>query len=243
MEPGLTIIVLGIIFLATLTRATFGFGDSLVAMPLLALLVDMRVATPLVALVAATVGVCIIARSYQSVQFASAWRLVIAGAIGVPIGLLLLSDPAMDQALKLTLAVVVVAFASFLLAKPEAFALKAEGSAWFFGFVAGVFGGACNINGPPVVVYGTLRRWPPETFRATLQGYFLPIGLFIVFGHGLSGLWTQPVLEIYAMSVPIVGVAFFLGHWLSERLSRERFVRYIYALLVGMGLLLAAQNL
>jgi hypothetical protein len=30
------------------------------------------------------------------------------------------------------------------------------------------------MNGPPLVIYGALRRWTPERFRATLQGYFLP---------------------------------------------------------------------
>jgi len=36
-------------------------------------------------------------------------------------------------------------------------------------------GGAYGMNGPPLVAYGSLRRWtPPERFRATLQGYFLP---------------------------------------------------------------------
>ena len=29
------------------------------------------------------------------------------------------------------------------------------------------------MNGPPLVVYGVLRRWQPAQFRATLQGYFL----------------------------------------------------------------------
>ena len=33
------------------------------------------------------------------------------------------------------------------------------------------------MNGPPLVIYGALRRWSPQHFRATLQGYFLPASL------------------------------------------------------------------
>ena len=243
MDTELTALILGIIFLATLTRATFGFGDSLLAMPLLALAVDLRLATPLVALVATTIAVLILSRSWRSVRLASAWRLILASALGVPLGLMLLGQAALDVPLKLTLAGVVIAFAAFKLLKPDALTLEDERWAWPFGFVAGVLGGAYNTNGPPVVVYGTLRRWPPETFRATLQGYFLPIGIVISIGHGLSGLWTPQVLTTYALSLPLIALAFLLGHALSERFDEARFARFIYALLIAMGLLLAAQTL
>ena len=47
-----------------------------------------------------------------------------------------------------------------------------------FGFFAGILGGAYNTNGPPVVIYGSLRKWSPATFRATLQGYFFMAAFF-----------------------------------------------------------------
>jgi hypothetical protein len=37
---------------------------------------------------------------------------------------------------------------------------------------AGVLGGAYGMNGPPLVIYGSLRGSSPQHFRATLQGYF-----------------------------------------------------------------------
>ena len=50
--------VAAIVFLATLVRSTFGFGDALVAMPLLTLLVvPMEVATPIVAVASAVVAI------------------------------------------------------------------------------------------------------------------------------------------------------------------------------------------
>lgn len=37
MESNFLLTVIGIVFIATLVRSTFGFGDALIAMPLLAL--------------------------------------------------------------------------------------------------------------------------------------------------------------------------------------------------------------
>ena len=42
-----TLIVLVILFLSTFVRSALGFGDALIAMPLLAMVVGMHVATPL----------------------------------------------------------------------------------------------------------------------------------------------------------------------------------------------------
>ena len=104
--------------------------------------------------------------------------------------------------------------------------------------MAGVLGGAYNTNGPPVVIYGALRRWPPERFRATLQGYFLPTGLLILTTHGLAGLWTPQILQLYGLSLPLILTAIFLGGKLNQRISPGGFERLIYLSLLGLGFLL-----
>ncbi len=52
--------VLGVVFLATLIRLALGFGEALIAVPLLALLMPVEVAAPPAALVSITVAVVVI---------------------------------------------------------------------------------------------------------------------------------------------------------------------------------------
>jgi hypothetical protein len=33
-----------------------------------------------------------------------------------------------------------------------------------------------------------MRRWSPQHFRATLQGYFLPASIVAMIGYSLAGL-------------------------------------------------------
>ena len=75
--------------------------------------------------------------------------------------------------------------------------LTDDRQAWLFGLSAGVLGGAYGMNGPPLVVYGALRRWSPEHFRATLQGYFLPASVIGMIGYWAAGLWTPSVSRYY----------------------------------------------
>ena len=72
------------------------------------------------------------------------------------------------------------------------------------GFIAGVTGGAYGMNGPPLVIYGAMRRWSAQHFRATLQAYFLPASASIgMVGYWLTGLWVAAVTHYYLVCLPI----------------------------------------
>ena len=234
--------VLGVVFCSTFIRSAFGFGDALVAMPLLAMILGLKTATPLVALLASTIGLTILARNWRSVQIQSAWRLICSTLAGIPLGLVLLKG-AYENLLQILLAVILIGFSLFSLSRPKLLPLRGENAAFFFGFAAGILGGAYNTNGPPVVIYGTLKGWSPTSFRATLQGYFLPSSLFILAGHGSAGLWTGEVLCLYLYALPLVFVSIFLGGWINRRFSPQRFSQWVYRLLIALGLLLLWRTL
>jgi hypothetical protein len=226
----------------TLVRATFGFGDGLIAMPLLAMLLGLSVATPLFALVTATIALTLVIRHWREVRLAGAGRLVAGSALGVPFGLWLLRG-SFERELILLLAAVVIGFALFQLLRPRPARLRASWTAYPVGLLAGVLGGTYNTNGPPVVIYGTLRRWPPGVFRATLQGYFICTAVVILSGHALAGLWTARVWWLFGVSLLGVLPAIAAGEWLHRRIPTARFERAIYILLIPLGTLLAVDAL
>lgn len=231
------ILVVTILFVATLTRSLLGFGDAILAMPLLTVTVGIQTATPLVAFVAATIAVTILLGSWQNVDLQAARHLILASLLGIPIGLLLLKGVP-EQIVTALLGVVLIVFGLYKFTAPQLPTLQRDVFAYLFGFVAGILGGAYNTNGPPIVIYATLRRWAPERFRATLQGYFLLTGLLIIVGHGLAGLWTPTVLQLYGYALPVVLPAIFLGNRISRAIPRQRFERLVYAFLVVVGVVL-----
>lgn len=239
MEPTtINILVLSILFISTFTRSTLGFGDALIAMPLLALVVGIQVATPLTALGASTIALTIlVSGGWRNVDLKAAWRLIVSSLVGIPIGLYFLKT-APEPVIKGALGALLIAFGLYNLIAPKLPTFRNEKLAYAFGLLAGILGGAYNTNGPPVVVYGTLRGWSPESFRSTLQAYFLPTGGMILISHGLAGLWTPTVLQLYAYALPIIMLAIFLGGRANKMVSGGRFDRIIYASLVVMGVLL-----
>jgi uncharacterized protein len=226
-----------IVFVATVTHATLGFGTASVAMPLLTLIVGVQSATPLVAFVMLTTTLVILWGSWRSIDLRITWRLLLASAIGTPLGILVLTL-APETVVKRTLGVLLIVFSLYSLVRPRLRAIERQGWAYGFGFLGGVLGGAYNMNAPPLVLYGALRRWSPERFRATLQGYFVPANALIWLGHGLTGLWTASVVQLYLQTLPLVLLAIFLGTKLNHRIPAKRFERVLYTTSIGLGVLL-----
>jgi uncharacterized protein len=235
-----TIEVVAVIFLATLIRSAFGFGEALVAVPLLALVVPVEVAAPVAVLASIAVALIAVVQDWRRVHLRSAALLVISTLAGIPVGLWVLKTVP-EPIVKGFLAALIIGFAMFSLLGRDKYELKNDRFAWAFGFAAGVLGGAYGVNGPPLVIYGSLRKWSPEHFRATLQGYFLPASLVGMCGYWMVGLWTPVVSGFYLWSLPLVIVATFLGRMLNRRMKAREFAVYLNVGLILIGILLVLQ--
>jgi len=230
-----TIAVLLIVFVSTLVRTVFGFGNALVAMPLLAMIgLGMKTATPLVALLSLVLGIALLVTNWKKVDIKSAWRLLLATVPGIPIGTMLLKGDYQRMG-EIVLALIMIGFSGYSLFKPKLIEPIKEWLAYPFGFLAGILGGAYNSNGPPVIIYGTLHRWLPDEFRATLQGYFLPSSVIIVAGHGLGGLWTSEVCTYFFLSLPLTLFTIWIGGRLQRLIPPGHFDRWIHILLIVIG--------
>lgn len=234
--------LLTIVFAATLIRSTFGFGEALFAAPLLALCLPLPIVTPLVVLLSITVAATVVAQDWRHVEWRGSLGLLLPTLAGIPCGLLLLTSP-YQRPVKAAMAVLIIGFALFGLAGRLAARLDTDRWPWLLGcgFLAGMLGAAYGMNGPPLVVYGTLRRWSAQRFRATLQGYFLPASALAMAGYWLSGLWVPAVTHDYLVSLAAAIPAILLGRSLNRRIDARRFVRYVYAGLAIIGVTLLIQ--
>lgn len=235
-------LVVTIIFFASLTRSTFGFGDALLAMPLFALFLSIQVTTPLVALMGVAISVIIAVKEWRHIKISAILPLAIPSIVGIPLGLYLLQG-IHDQISKIILAIILIGFSTYKLVHPNMFRLTSDRLAPLFGFIGGIVGGAYNTNGPIIVIYGTLRNWEPKIFRANLQAYFLPAGILICTGHAISGMWTSQVITSFLTGLPMVVLGIFLGGHLNKKIPKDHFDKFIYLFLIAIGILLLIKNI
>jgi len=112
----------------------------------------------------------VVVQDRRGIEFRAAAGLILSSLFGIPLGVLLLTR-ADDQTVKLLLGSVIIAFSLYSLVINPGRTLSHDHAGWLIvcGFVAGVLGGAYGMNGPPLAIYGALRKWSPQHFRATLQ--------------------------------------------------------------------------
>ncbi len=231
-----------IVFAGSLIYATFGFGDALFAMPLLTMLIGIKTATPIMTLNGCTLAAILFVKHYKEIDWSSAKRLILSSAFGIPIGIYFLKNGD-EQLTKIILGCIIIGVAIYnLWFKKEAPSIHANWS-YFFGFFAGILGGAFNTGGPPIVIFGTLRGWTQLQFVSTLQGYFLPSDLFILAGQLFSGILTKEVFGYYLLCLPFTLLALVLGKRIRNKIPPGKFNRYIFILLFVIGCIFLARSL
>ena len=231
---GLLTVVAATVFLGNLARYTIGFGDALIIMPILSIFWGVQDAAVIVALMQLTVSAIslLVRRRHTRVQ--AAMRLVVGCVAGIPIGIYFLQTLP-EQLILTILGVTMILYGLYACFTPRLPQLSTDRLGYLFGFLSGLFGGAYNINGPALVIYGTLRRWTQEQFLATVHGVFVPSTILVAAGHAFTGMWNPLNLTAFLFTLPLLALAMAIGTWLSRHIDTARFVNSINILIVLLG--------
>jgi uncharacterized membrane protein YfcA len=109
-----TLHVLLVVFFATLVRSTFGFGEALIAVPLLALTIPIGVAAPLAVLLSITIAAVVVVQDWRKIHLRSTGWLLAPTFVGIPLGVWLLTS-SHPRIVKAALAIVIMAFSGYSL--------------------------------------------------------------------------------------------------------------------------------
>ncbi len=239
-HPTAIALVTTIVFLATFVQTLSGFGFALLVMPPITIIVGLRTAAPLVALTGLTLYTINLIRYRQAINVRQVLHLGAASILGIPVGLWALAN--VDESIiKPLLGVLLAAYAAYRLMRPSESRRCSRLWAYPAGFIAGCLAGAYNTPGPPVIVYGSLRQWSKEEFRAVLQAFFFVNAVFTVSSHTIARHLTTTVWTFYGFAVPALFLGVFIGSRVDSKLKRDRFRTIVTAmiLLLGISLILS----
>ena len=229
--------VITIAFLAAFIQGLTGFGSALLGMPLLLFQLDIKTAIPLMSLMGLVMNNVLFIKLRSYFKYQRLIPLLISSIAGIPIGILGLKNLP-ENWLKLILAAIILSYALYSLINPVQPIQPHPKFAWLAGFISGCLGGAFNISGPPVVLWGTMQNWPKQEFRSTLQSYFALNGMVIAIAYAVSGLTTAIVVQYFLFSIPAILVGIAVGNYYSEKLSQARFKQLVLVMLIALALMM-----
>lgn len=213
--------IAGCISFASFAQSLSGFGFSLLAVPLMTLVVSPRDAVVVATVIGALSTTSQAYMDRAVVDAAIAKRLTLASFIGMPFGLtafVLVSE----TGLRVVLGVVVFVSAVMLL---RGFQLHDEKHRldWVLGVVSGFLSTSTSTNGPPLVFVMQARRIDPAVFRATINTVFSLVNIVAVVMFAVAGKVNTQNLGGVLVAIPALFLALRIGYYFRKRITPEHF--------------------
>ena len=230
--------IIAIACLATFVKSAFGFGEGLVSMALLSFVVGLDFSIPFVALTSFFSSLFILLRDRKDIHFAGVKMLLLGALFFAPLGIYT-ADLLDEKLLRKTLGILISLYAIYSLLQPNLKEIADKRGVW--AVLSGAFGcflgGAYNIAGPPIVIYANMRDYKPAVFRATMQGFFTPLSLYVISGHIYMGNFNQNVVYCLLWALPPMLLGIAIGKWVNQKIENpNKFRRIIFLILVILGI-------
>ena len=230
-----------IIFVAYVIKGLSGFGSGLVAIPLLAFFLPLPFIVPILALVSYS-GTVYQSFTYRSdVVWRDLWPLLPFSLAGITIALWLLVNTDVTV-LTFMLGIFIFCYAVYSLLPHN---IK-SGSRWWAvaaGSSAGLIGALFGTGGPFYVLYLKMRQVTKQQFRATITMIFLVDGGARMFGYFYSDLFTNKMVMLALVLLPVLFLAMYVGQHLHIKINDHRFNQVVSILLLVSGLSLAIKSI
>ena len=214
-----------------------GFGTAITALGIWVYGIPPAAAASLAIICAAVSQTQTLHLIWHAIQWKRVLYFVIPGAIGVPLGTLLL--PHVDPRIfKLGLGLFLVVYPAYVVIRRRKLEQAWGGRAadGIVGFGGGILGGLTGLSGVFPVIWTDIRGWSKDQRRAVVQFFNLAILSLALVAHAASGMLTRQVGLDALIALPAtIGGAWF-GAFIYRRLADHSYQRIIMALLIISGL-------
>jgi uncharacterized membrane protein YfcA len=224
----------GIISLAYLVRGIAGFGSGLIAIPLLALIIPLTAAVPLIVLLDYIASASHGLKHRQQIQWPEVIPLLPFTAVGV-VSALYLFKSVKGELLLDFLGIIILIYAVYSLF--DWVAEKRISRMWAVpgGALGGLIGTLFGTGGPFYVSYLKFRGLDKSQFRATFATIFLVDGAARLSGYLATGFFQLELFMVVAAALPVMVLALYFGGQIHTSMSQRSFQRGISLLLLFSG--------
>jgi hypothetical protein len=166
------------------------------------------------------------------------WPFVLGAAIGVPVGVTILtwSNPVH---VRMGIGAFLVAYSLYAWFRPAIAPVKGGSAADAgVGFLNGVLGGITGLAGILVIIWCGLRGWPKDVQRAVFQPVAVTIFLMSALWIGAKGTVTADTVKLFLIGLPALFAGTWLGLKLFGRINEATFRKVVLLLLLVSGAVL-----
>ncbi len=224
--------------LGGILKGATGAGTPVVAVPVMAAFLDVRLAVVLMVLPNLITNTWQL-YSYWSHRLVPSfwWKHAVAGFFGAALGTWFLAVLP-TQTLLTLVAVSVVSYIALRIARPD-FKLQrslADKMVLPIGVMGGILQGAAGISAPISVSFLNAMRLERAAFISTISAFFAAMTLAQFPAQFATGLITVPLMLLSALALIPLFIFMPIGSWAARKLSPKRFDQLVLALLTALAI-------
>jgi uncharacterized protein len=236
MQTAFIIYGIFVCFFSGFITGITAFGFALVAIPLLMVFFDPKMAVPIVTINSTLTGMYLFFELRKVMQVKKIILLIIGGIIGLPFGVYILIVLDKDI-LKISVGALITVFAVFLAVGIKREIKSEKYTSVLVGMVSGLLKGSTSLSGPPVVLFFINQDQEKEVFRANLTGYFMIMGTLAVIALAIGNLVSLNVLEYSAWFIVPTIFGTWVGSKICPRVNPGLFRTLSLAVVIMAGIL------
>lgn len=223
-------------FIAGCARGFSGFGGALIFVPLASSVVGPKLAVPLLLIVDIVLTPGLIPKAWRNADRPNVGVMAIGAALGVPLGTWLLTH--LDGAMiRWAIVGIVVALLALLISGWRYHGRPHTAMTVAVGMTSGLFSGAAQVGGPPVVAYWLGGAITPQTVRANIVLYFAVSSVLSIASYLVAGLITWESVQLSILIGPSFALGLFSGARLFSRANEATFRRICYSLIAAAAII------
>ncbi len=225
-----------IIVLAAIVQGTTSFGFSLIAIPLLSMILPLKAFVPMIIIFSFLMNATLFKFLKGQFDKKRVLVLVISGLLSTVLGIRLLSIVENDL-LKMVVGIILILSGVTMM---FGFKIKLKNRLVgdiIAGMISGVLNGSISLSGPPIILLLNNEGANKDNFRKTLTSFFLLLNLFSLPIFFINGLITEDILLKSAINLPALGIGIYIGLKLGKKISEEHFKKITILLIILMGLM------
>jgi hypothetical protein len=237
------------IFLLTLTilitnflSAVTGFGGTILAMPIIASIVGIQIAKPILMVTAFVQPLCITIAQRQFINWNVLKTIVLICGIGMPVGIWLYEYlPTQISLITLGSIMILASSLGFYRLKYTHINITSKPLLYGLLFLGGVVQGALLSGGPLVVIYATLVLKDKMQFRVTLSALWVVLYTISIIQGIYSNLFSLEIISIIGINIPLLILTVGLANLVAKKISQKLF-GYIINIILLLGGIVTITN-
>lgn len=242
MSLGIYLVAFAVIMCSAMVQGVTSFGFSLLAVPLLSLIMPLKLIVPIIVIYSLAINIIIFSKVKGHINKLQITLLVSFGIVSIPLGVygLRVVD---DNIIKLIVGIAILISA---ISMDFGFKVKMKNQNIAYaitGCLSGILNGSSSLSGPPVILLLSNEGASKENFRKTLSTYFLILNLFTIPIFVMNKMVTSEVLINTLKLSPALFIGVISGVFMGNKLPDNKFKKITLTLIFTMGILTISSSI